>query len=283
MELKVQEMQELKPINFNFEELKKELSLQLDKYKKITYTEETMKEAKEDRSKLNKLSKAINDRKIEIHKEFEKPYTEFEKKIKIILEMINEPLQLIDSQVKEYENKQKEQKKQEIEQYFNEKIGDYKNLINFEQIFIDRWLNTTYKMTTIQTEIDHIFAKTKSDLTVLDGQIKDEAVNKQVKDFYFSNIENASVLSLSLQEGMRIMDTTKKLEELKEKQEIPQNITNNIQNDTESSQNMTKDAENITSEQNLIQLDFRVWVTKEQMSKLKEFLITNNIKYGKVG
>ncbi len=283
MELKVQEMQELKPINFNFEELKKELSLQLDKYKKITYTEETMKEAKEDRSKLNKLSKAINDRKIEIHKEFEKPYTEFENKIKIILEMINEPLQLIDKQVKEYENKQKEQKKQEIEQYFNEKIGDYKNLINFEQIFIDRWLNTTYKMTTIQTEIDHIFAKTKSDLTVLDGQIKDEAVNKQVKDFYFSNIENASVLSLSLQEGMRIMDTTKKLEELKEKQEIPQNITNNIQNDTESSQNITKDAENITSEQNLIQLDFRVWVTKEQMSKLKEFLITNNIKYGKVG
>lgn len=279
MELKVQEMQQLQPIDFNFEELKKELALQLDKYKKITYTEETMKEAKEDRAKLNKLSKAINNKKIEIHNEFEKPYTEFERKIKIILGMIDEPLQLIDKQVKDFENKQKEEKRQEIEQYFNEKIGDYKGLINFEQIFIDRWLNTTYKMATIQTDIDHIFSKTKSDLTVLDGQIKDETVNKQVKDFYFNNIGNPSVLSLSLQEGMRIIDSTKKLEELKQKQESSQNITNNTQNVTDIPQNIT---ENGTSEQKLTQLDFRVWVTNEQMAKLKEFLLTNNIKYGKV-
>lgn len=282
MELKVQEMQQLQPIDFNFEELKKELALQLDKYKKITYTEETMKEAKEDRAKLNKLSKAINNKKIEIHNEFEKPYTEFERKIKIILGMIDEPLQLIDKQVKEFENKQKEEKKQEIEKYFNEKIGDYKGLINFEQIFIDRWLNATYKMATIQTDIDHIFSKTKSDLTVLDGQIKDETVNKQVKDFYFNNIGNPSVLSLSLQEGMRIIESTKKLEELKQKQESSQNITNNTQNVTDIPQNITGNTEDGTSEQKLTQLDFRVWVTNEQMAKLKEFLLTNNIKYGKV-
>ena len=37
-----------------------------------------------------------------------------------------------------------------------------------------------------------------------------------------------------------------------------------------------------TKNENLKQLDFRVFVTQEQMQKLKEFLVTNNIKYGPV-
>lgn len=31
-----------------------------------------------------------------------------------------------------------------------------------------------------------------------------------------------------------------------------------------------------------MQLDFRVWVTRSQMLALREFLVSNNIKYGKV-
>lgn len=287
LELEVQELQELKPIDFNFEELKKELSAQLDKYKNIAYTEETMKIATEDRAKLNKLAKAINDRKIEIHKEWDKPYSEFEGKIKIILSMINEPLTLIDKQVKDFEQKQKDDKRAEIEEFFNTKVGDFVDLIKLDNIFNEKWLNKTYKMSTIQTDIEHIFAKTTSDLTVIDGQIKDETVCKQVKAFYFNNISNSSVLSLSLQEGMKIIESNKKLEELQQKkaessQNIVQNVTKSEENVTKSEENLQKTDKSLQNNTEITQIDFRVWATQKQLMLLKEFLINNNIKYGRV-
>lgn len=280
LELKVQEMQELKPIDFNFEELKKELATQLEKYQNVVYTEETMKMATEDRAKLNKLSKAINDRKIEIHKEWDKPYSEFESKIKTILDMINEPLKLIDKQVKDFEQKQKDEKREEIEQFFNERVGDFADLIKLDNIFNEKWLNKTYKMSTIQTDIEHVFAKTTSDLTVIDGQIKDEIVCKQVKAFYFNNINNSSVLSLSLQEGMKIIESNKKLEELQQKK--TENVTKIVQNVTENEKSLQKTGESLQNNAEIKQIDFRVWATQEQLMSLKEFLINNNIKYGRV-
>ena len=33
---------------------------------------------------------------------------------------------------------------------------------------------------------------------------------------------------------------------------------------------------------NLIQIDFRIWVTESQKVKLKDFLLVNGIKYGSV-
>ena len=49
----------LQNIEFNFDELKSELSKSLEKYQGLTYTEETLKEGKTDKANLNKLKEAI--------------------------------------------------------------------------------------------------------------------------------------------------------------------------------------------------------------------------------
>ena len=77
-ELKINEMQELKPINFNYKEIKQELTIQLQKYKNIAFKEEDIQEAKKTRADLNRLKKEVNDKKIKIKNEFIKPYTDFE-------------------------------------------------------------------------------------------------------------------------------------------------------------------------------------------------------------
>ena len=264
MELKINEMQELKPIDFNFEELKTELSEQLEKYQNIVYTEDTIKIATEDRAKLNKLSKAINDRKIEIHKEYDKPYKDFEDKIKIILNMINEPLQLIDKQVKDYEQKQKDEKRKQIQTFFDTQVGDYADLVSLDNIFNERWLNKTYKMATIEEDIKSIFSKMNADMQIIDGQMKDEAINKQVKTFYFNNVGNESVLSLSLQEGMTIIENNKKLEELSKMQKMNEEIS------------QKEDVGQIFA------IKFWVQGTREEINQLGIYLRKNNIKYGKV-
>ena len=81
-ELKINEMQELEPIKFNYEEIKQELALQLQKYKNIVFEESDIQEAKKTRADLNRLKKQVNDKKIEVKNEFIKPYTDFETKIK---------------------------------------------------------------------------------------------------------------------------------------------------------------------------------------------------------
>ena len=53
-------------IEFNFEELKADLIPKLDYYKNLVVSEDGIKEAKADKANLNKLAKAIDDKRKEV-------------------------------------------------------------------------------------------------------------------------------------------------------------------------------------------------------------------------
>ena len=69
-------------IVFNFEELKAELSEKIKPYETLAVTEDDLKSAKSDKATLNKLKKALNDKKVEVKKEYISPLENFEKLIK---------------------------------------------------------------------------------------------------------------------------------------------------------------------------------------------------------
>lgn len=218
MELKVEEIKALAPIQFNYEDIKKWITEKAKEYKSMVYTEETITNAKSDRATLNKVAKALNDEKIRIKKEVLKPFEDFESKCKELQGIITDASNSIDIQVKAFETKEQEEKKKQIEDLFNTYIGDFKELIIFEQIFNQRWLNKTYTIKKIEDEIKHLIAKTTTDLKVIDAQIQDESINKSVKNYYFNNITDPSILGNSLQEGMKIDENNKKLEQLRNTQ-----------------------------------------------------------------
>ena len=56
--------QALPPVEWNFSEVKTWVENGLKKYENIVYTEDTMTQAKKDRAELNKLSKALNDKRL---------------------------------------------------------------------------------------------------------------------------------------------------------------------------------------------------------------------------
>lgn len=282
MELKVDEIKELSSIKFNYEEIKNWVIEKSKEYKSIVYTEDTIENAKTDRATLNKVTKAINDEKIRLKKEVLKPFEDFEKKCKELQGIMSEATNSIDSQIKSFEEKEQNKKREQIKEIFNTQIGDFKDLISFETIFNSRWLNKTYSIKNIEEEIKHIVVKTNNDFEVIDGQIKDEVINKQVKAYYFKNITEPTVLGNSLQEGLKIVEANKKLEEFKKQQEIKQEIkTEKVKVDTEKIE-VIENNEVTEKIETTETIDFRVWVTKEQKMKLREFLIQNNIKYGKV-
>ena len=272
MELKISEIQQIQPVSFNFEELKKELIEKSEHYKTAVYTEETITVAKQDRANLNKLVKAVNDEKIRVKNKILEPYTEFETQCKELMEIVKSATENIDTQIKDFEQKKKDEKLEIITNYFGEKVGIYKSLISFDLIFNERWLIVTYDLKQVQADIDHIIAKTKTDLMTIDNIVKNEETNAQARDFYFRNINNPSVLGESLNEAKRIEATKANLAEMKKQQEEAEKAKQTIIPKQEQPEQSVK----------VYELCFRTYMTKEQMFKLKEFFTENNIKYEKI-
>ena len=279
MQLEVSEIKALEPIKFNFEQLKQEITTKVENYKNIVYSEENIKEAKADRANFNKLAKALNDEKIRVKNTVLEPYLPFEKQCNELIDLVKEASTHADTQIKSYEQQIKDEKLKQIMNFFLENVGDYADLINFDDIYNERWLNATYKMEQIEKDILHTLAKTKTDMAVIDSQFKEEDINKQVKMEYFNNISNPSVLTMAILKGNTIIENNKKLEMLKQKEESSQNITKSEEKITNNTENVTESLGNSPEDEELQTLDFRVHVTQRQKFALKEFLKSNNIKF----
>lgn len=138
--LEVRVEQKLGLLNWNFEELNMQLDAQLEKYRGLVLTTEQMSEAKKLCASLNNLAKKINDRKIEVKKEFCQPYAEFEEQAKVLIGKIKDVSGGIDAQIKDYEESKKEEKRKRIEAWWAE---NGKQTVELEKIWKDSWLNTT--------------------------------------------------------------------------------------------------------------------------------------------
>ena len=168
MELKVNEVSIPDQITFNYEELKKELIEKVETYEMMVYTDDQIKEAKADKANLNKLKKALNDERIRREKEYMKPFNGFKAQVNEIIAIIDKPIAVIDKQVKEYEEKQKQEKSEQIYEYI-QGCGFYAWDVDPALIFNQKWLNATYSMKQIQTEIDERMKQIDSEMSVIDS------------------------------------------------------------------------------------------------------------------
>lgn len=269
MELKTEDIKALEPVKFNYKELKKELTEKVENYKNLVYTEENINMAKKDRANLNKLKKAINDEKIRVKNTLLAPYADFESKCKELIEIVDTSVENVDRQVKAFEDEEKRTKREEIQKYFNEHVGHFKDVIIFENVFEDRWLNKTTTMKTVQADIEHIFSRASSDLITIESTVPDKEIQKQCIAFYFKNITNPSILGTTIQKAREIIEEKKKIEELKKAE------------GTEKTESGTKNTENGTEKKITIAFLAQEMVN-EQMQALKKCLKDNNIKYGPV-
>lgn len=259
MDLVVSNIQEQKEITFNYEQLKNTLNRKLEVYNNKVYTEDKITEAKDDRAKLNKLSKALIDERKRVKNELLKPYTNFEIHIKDLIGIVDNVSEKVDSQIKAFEEKDKQAKLQEIIKYFDEKNIDYKELIDFDNIFQEQWLNKTYTLKKVQADIDHIIARTKMDIESLENSFEDKVILQQAKQFYFTNISQSAVLSLTMQKINEIKEFNNKISEVEQK---------NIENEPKMVTNSQNDEK--------VGRVFKVICTQEQLIKLNNFLQENN-------
>ena len=274
MELKILSPQEggfVQEIQWNYEELKVWISEKLEDYKGLVFTETTISDAKKDRADLNKLKKAFEDERKRIKKLCMEPYEAFERQEKELIALINEPLQLIDSQIKEVEEKRRDEKRKEIEALFPT-IG-FQAFVTLDMIWDEKWLNATVSMAKVEEQMKSRMYQIGDDVFTIHG----------LPEFSFEAMEvykNTLDLTKAIQEGQRLSEIQKRkaaYEEQRKKEEAAKQAAIQPANNPEPDQSEVKEENG-----ELLQLDFRVWGTREQIIGLRQYLTDNKIKFGKV-
>jgi hypothetical protein len=268
LQIVIQDEQLLKEVTFNYEDLKTGLTERLKKYNDLVVTEDAIKEAKQDRANLNKLSDALAGKGTEIKK---KLMGGFDVKLKELIGLVDKASKSIDTQVKSFEQVVKDQKKASIKEIYSSNIAELSDLVPFERIFNEKMLNVTASMEKVTEEIKTRIETIRKDLVVVDTLNVAPEIMTSVKDYYLRTFD----LSGALSEKARLEQVKAKLAEIANKPKPEPVVVNsapmpNIENikPTEYIPEKTK------------RVEFWVEVTQAQSMLLREFLLDNKINYG---
>lgn len=146
MEL-ITEKMEVGIVDFNYEEIKKQLADHAEKYTRLVVTEENIKEMTDVKNDLGKLETAIDTYRKANKKEMERPIKEFEGKCKELLSILKEVSDPIREQLEYYENVRKEEKEKEVQTLIDEVATKYELEKEFanQLVIIPKYLNKTQK------------------------------------------------------------------------------------------------------------------------------------------
>lgn len=278
MELRVEPVTFPEVIQFNYEELKAEITSKVEMYKNLVYTgSDQIKDAKADRAALNKLIKAMSDERIRIKKDCLKPYDEFERKIRELTDIVNEPVQLIDKQIKEYEQTLKEEKRKEIEALF-ETIG-FQAFVKLEMIWDEKWLNASVSMKSIEEKMRERMYQISTDLLTLNRlseyAFEAVAVYKETLDMNRSIAEAQRMSDIAKQkaetEARKKAEEERRAKEAEDKKmhETPVIIPEPVPEQQEPER----------TEPQKMEVRFAALLTTEDALALKEFFQSRNIEF----
>ena len=197
-------------IEFNYEQLKGQLAVQLERYQNLVVTEDAIKEAKADRASLRKLSEALETKRKEVKKRCLAPYTDFEAKIRELVGMIDAPVQAIDGQIKAFEDAKRETKRGEITAFYAQTAGDLAGMVPLSVLWRDEWLNATVSLKKVREEITARLERVRADLQVLDT-VEGEFL-EAVKLKYLEHLD----VSEALAERKRLQEQAEKLRSYEE-------------------------------------------------------------------
>ena len=262
----------------------------LPKYDISNYTDDNIDQAKRDKATLNKAAKALNSKRIEIEKEFMKPFGEFKEAVAETVKLIGECSAKIDSVIKQNEQQYKDKKKADIKTYFD---GLNKNGIDFNKVFRIEWLNKTASMKSVCDAIDTMFSVVENDIQALQGFGDDFDVlytyYKETLDIsatiqYANRLKEQRERAKAAEEArLKAEEERKRLEDEKQttqfqaeasKPEIPAQVPHTVSDVHAPSPNATAPE--------LLTRAFTVTATRDKIIALGDFMNDNDVDFDKI-
>ena len=265
----------------------------LPKYDISNYTDDNIDQAKRDKASLNKAAKDLNSKRLEIEKEFMKPFGEFKEVVNETVKLIGECSAKIETVVKQNEQQYKEKKKANIKIYFD---GMNTNLVDFNKVFKLEWLNKTTSMKSVCSDIDAIFAKVENELSTLKGFGEDYDV---LRTYYMDTLNITSTIQyanrLKEQRERAKVAEEAKIKAEQEKQQAEEEINLAV----EAEQAKTRPAnpfamanqkadeqvpfsQSISQQPELLTRAFKVTTTRENIIALGDFMNAKGIDFDKI-
>lgn len=249
-----------KTIAFNKAELKAELEEKLQKYNALLVTEDSIPEAKKDLANLRKFKEALEDKRKEVKAACLEPYNAFERDMKELVGLVDSPIAAINGQIKSFDDTRKAEKTAQIEEIYTEEIKDLADLIPLQKLWNSRWLNVGYPLQDIRKEIGELAFKASNDLRLIAKMYPE--LGDRLQKVYLDTLD----MSETLAEKDKIEAQAAALKNIVQKETVKEAPASNSE----------------SQEQMLETLDFRVFVTAQQKSDLRSFLINNHIKFCRV-
>lgn len=153
----------------NFDAVKSDLQCFVAKYDGLTFSDKEIKEAKATRAELKKCEAQIDNVRKSVKKQWNAPLIVFENQCKELSSIVFSVESKIDGQVKAFEDKNKEEKRKNILSYINISLFHLEKDLSraIEKAggipFNEKWLNATYKMSQIVSDVDTYIDRVKQD------------------------------------------------------------------------------------------------------------------------
>lgn len=292
-------IEELVPqmIAFNSDELAAEISAKLAYYKNAVYTDETIKQAKDDRAALNKLRIALDDERKSIARVYDAPLKHFTAEVNKIIAIIADATDGIDKQVKGFEARQKEARRAALQAHWAEIAADLIESIPYERVEQSTWLNQSTKEAKAKAEMELTAENIRQDLTTI-ASISGDNVDR-LRFFYLKTLS----LQKTLQENERLKAENAEIERLKAEREARER---QAEEERQAAQKAREDAERAAQanaptapetpaeftppeipapeeeQPKLYTVNFSATGTLEQIKALKRFIAENGIKISKI-
>jgi len=255
-------------VTSNFKQLKDQANSLKEYYSRIIFTEENMKEAKEEKATINKLVDKVKRYRIDTVKDFKKPIEEFEEDAKATEKLLNETSSFIQDQTNAYESSLKKEKQDQLQEYFNEYAESLKiDFISLEQANINVTLTASIKSLKEQAKsfIDEIYQGIK-------------LINSQQDNIDRMLVRFKKTLNAPLS-IIEIINEVKSEKEMQSAREEKEKIESAIKNQPNVETPIVAETKPLEAPKEVMTITFKVVGTKDQLIDLREFMKVRGIKY----
>lgn len=264
-------------IESNMKEVKGYVEELNNYYKNITFTEETIKEAKEEKAKVNKFKGQVADYRKNIVAEYNKPIKAFEDTAKETEKLLTDTYNTINQQVAIHEDKIKKAKEQKIKDYFEE----YKTSLNIDFISFEDTkikVNLSDSETSLKKQAKDFVDRINIDLATI-------ALQRYRDEILVEYKQNGFILNDAI---TTVLNRQKAIEEARKKEEenkifIVSNenheITKESHEQLEQIFNKPLEKPEEEKKEEILTLKFTVRGTRGKLKELKNFLIQGGYDY----
>lgn len=171
-------------IDANFDSIKAALAAELDTYKKMVFTEDSKKDAKDTVAYLRKFNKALDDKRKEVKKAYMAPCDAFETKVNELKKQVDEPIKFINEQIEEFERKRVEEKRALIKEIYTGIAAEHAEAAEYlplQKIYDKRWENATTTKKAITETITERMTSVETDLATIrsmESEYEDKGIER---------------------------------------------------------------------------------------------------------